>query len=83
MARPKGIPGYKRHKASGRAVVRINGTGIYLGFYGTKESKAEYDRIIKEWLANGRQLIFSKSARNGRNRYSLSGLPSARTSVLL
>ena len=61
MARPKGIPGYKLHKASGRAVVRINGTDIYLGFYGTKESKAEYDRIIKEWLANGRQLFVSQN----------------------
>lgn len=56
MARPKGIPGYLHHKASGRAFVRINGTDIYLGFYGTPESKAEYDRILKEWLANDRQI---------------------------
>ena len=61
MARPTGIPGYLHHKASGRAFVRINGNDIYLGFYGTKESKAEYDRIIKEWLANERQLIISQN----------------------
>ena len=56
MARPKGIPAYRLHKPSGRAVVTINGTMIYLGFHGTRESKAEYDRIIREWLANNRQL---------------------------
>ena len=56
MARPKGTPGYLQHKASGKAYVRIEGKDIYLGFFGTKESKAEYDRIISEWLANGRHL---------------------------
>jgi len=56
MARPKGTPRYLHHKASGKAFVRIDGKNIYLGFFGTKESKAEYDRVISEWLANGRQL---------------------------
>ena len=56
MARPKGIPGYLHHKASGRAFVRINGIDIYLGFHNSKESKAEYDRLIREWLANNRLL---------------------------
>ena len=56
MARPKGIPGYLHHKASGRAYVRINGNDIYLGFHNSKESKAEYDRLIREWLANNRLL---------------------------
>ena len=55
MARPKGIPSYRHHKASGRAFVRFGNYNHYLGFYGTMESKAEYDRIIREWLANGRQ----------------------------
>ena len=36
--------------------MRIEGKDIYLGFFGTKESKAEYDRIISEWLSNGRHL---------------------------
>lgn len=56
MARPKGTPSYLHHKSSGKAFVRIEGKNIYLGFFGTKESKAEYDRVISEWLANGRQL---------------------------
>ena len=32
-----------------------------LGEYGTPESRAEYDRIIAEWLANGRTLPRSGS----------------------
>lgn len=52
----KSLPKYAKHKASGRAVVRLNGTDIYLGPYGTKTSRLEYDRGIGEWLANGRRL---------------------------
>ncbi len=52
----KSLPKYAKHKASGKAVVRLNGTDIYLGPYGTKTSKLEYDRVIGEWLANGRML---------------------------
>lgn len=61
MARPKTVPGYLYHKASGRAFVRINGTNIYLGTYNSRASKEEYDRILKEWLANGRQLAQSSN----------------------
>ena len=52
----KSLPKYAKHKASGKAVVRLNGTDIYLGPHGTKASKLEYDRVIGEWLANGRML---------------------------
>jgi hypothetical protein len=48
-------PRYCRHRASGQAIVTIHGKDIYLGPWSTKASKAEYDRIIGEWLANGRQ----------------------------
>jgi integrase len=34
----------------------MNGRDHYLGRYGTVASKAEYDRLISEWLASGRQL---------------------------
>jgi hypothetical protein len=44
------------HKATGQAVVVLNGKTHYLGRYGTAASKAEYDRLISEWLAGGRQL---------------------------
>jgi integrase len=45
---------YRKHVASGQAVVTIYGRDIYLGPYGTKASKAEYDRVIGEWLVSGR-----------------------------
>src|SRR6516165_329993 len=48
-------PSYCLHKASGQAVVRIDGKDHYLGRYGSPESKAEYDRLIGEWLIGGRQ----------------------------
>ena len=52
----KSLPKYAKHKASGQAVVRLSGKDFYLGPHGTKASKLEYDRLIGEWLANGRQL---------------------------
>lgn len=48
------IPKLCKHKASGRGVVRIAGRDVYLGKYGTRECKAEYDRVIAQWLAEGR-----------------------------
>jgi hypothetical protein len=57
MSRTAGqsVPKYARHKASGQAVVTIAGIDRYLGPYGSVASRAEYDRVIAEWLANGRQ----------------------------
>jgi integrase len=52
-------PAYCLHKASRQAVVRIDGDDHYLGKYGTAESEAEYDRLIAEWLGNGRHLAAS------------------------
>ena len=49
------IPRYRRHKASGQAVVTLNGRDVYLGPHGATASKAEYDRVIAEWMASGRQ----------------------------
>jgi hypothetical protein len=37
-------PSYCLHKASGRAVVRIDGRDRYLGPHGSPESHAEYER---------------------------------------
>jgi hypothetical protein len=50
------VPKLCRHRATGRAVVRLNGKDFYLGRYGSAAAKAEYDRLITEWLAHGRQL---------------------------
>ncbi len=50
------VPKYRVHKGSGQAVVTLNGRDHYLGVHGTRESRAEYNRIVGEWLANDRQL---------------------------
>ena len=52
----KSLPKYPYHKASGQAVVRLSGIDFHLGPHGTKANKLEYDRLIGEWLANGRRL---------------------------
>ncbi|MBX3413902.1 MAG: tyrosine-type recombinase/integrase [Pirellulales bacterium] len=50
------LPKYRQHKASGQAVVTLNGTDVYLGPWGSKVSRLEYDRVVSEWLQNGRCL---------------------------
>lgn len=51
----KSLPSYRKHRSSGQAVVTLSGKDYYLGPYGTRSSKIEYDRLIGEWLANGRR----------------------------
>lgn len=54
MARPKNrIPSYLPHPASGQARVRVNGRDIYLGPFGSPESKQAYARFIAEHFGNG------------------------------
>lgn len=52
----KRIPKLCQHKASGRALVTLNGKDFYLGAWGSPEAPEEYNRLIAEWLANGRCL---------------------------
>jgi integrase len=52
----RALPKYRKHRASGQAVVTLCGVDHYLGPHGTKASKLEYDRLVAEWLQNGRQL---------------------------
>jgi integrase len=54
-ARPQRTPSYRLHKPSGQAVVTLSGRDHYLGPYGTDASRAEYDRLILDWLARGRR----------------------------
>ncbi len=49
------LPSYRLHKPSGRAVVTLDGRDHYLGVHGSTESRNEYDRVIGEYLANGRR----------------------------
>ena len=58
-ARPRLIasnPKYRQHRASGQAIVTLDGRDFYLGAHGTTASRQEYDRLICEWLAAGRRL---------------------------
>lgn len=50
------LPKYRKHRPSGQAVVTMNGHDFYLGPHGTRASKFEYDRLIGEWLQQGRQI---------------------------
>lgn len=52
---PPKAPSYRLHKASGLAVVTFGRQDRYLGPYGSEESRREYDRLVAEWLANGRR----------------------------
>jgi hypothetical protein len=52
----KSLPKYRKHRASGQAVVRLSGKDFYLGPIGSAASRLEYDRLISEWVANGRRL---------------------------
>jgi hypothetical protein len=55
-------PSYCLHRASDQAVVRIDGKDHYLGKYDTPDSRVEYDRLIAEWLGNGRCMLSSSMA---------------------
>ena len=46
------VPAYSLHKASGKAVVRLEGKDHYLGPYGSPESHERYERLIAEWRAS-------------------------------
>jgi len=51
FARP---PKYRKHKATGQALVVINGQSHYLGKHGTAASKEAYSRLVGEWLQGGK-----------------------------
>lgn len=49
MGRPRNpVPKYLHHKPSGQARIRVAGKDVYLGAYGSAESKKEYNRIRAE-----------------------------------
>lgn len=54
-------PSYRLHKASGRAVVTLNGRDHYLGLHGSKESKAAYKKLLAEWKSTSRSTTFGLS----------------------
>ena len=55
------IPKYRHHKGSGQALVQIDSRRIYLGKYGSAQSKEKYRRVVAEALATGDRLLPSTS----------------------
>src|SRR5580693_8744146 len=51
------VPAYCHHKPRDLAYVRLNGKMIYLGNYGSPESRDKYDRILAEWIQAGRTYV--------------------------
>jgi hypothetical protein len=49
------VPKLHRH-VSGGAFVIIDGRRIHLGRYGEPLAQERYDRLMAEWLGNGREL---------------------------
>ncbi|HVS71998.1 MAG TPA: site-specific integrase [Phycisphaerae bacterium] len=49
------VPKLSRH-LRGNAFVKIAGQQIWLGKYGQPQTQEKYDRLVGQWLANGRQL---------------------------
>jgi len=57
MARKKAgaVPQLQHHKGTGQGKVHLGGRDFYCGKWGSPECKARYDRLIAEWLHNGRR----------------------------
>ncbi len=51
VARKIRKPAYVHHKPTGQGRIRIGGKDIYLGEYGTPDSRARYEAHIAQWLA--------------------------------
>ena len=48
MPRKSSVPAYRLHKASGQARTILNGRHVYLGKFGSPESRQQYARILAE-----------------------------------
>ncbi len=53
-------PKYTLHKATGQARVRIDGKSIYLGEYGSEESRRRYDEVVTECMKGTLNVSFCK-----------------------
>ena len=43
------VPKYGNHRATGQAIVTLDGKDFYVGPHGTKASRNEYDRLVDEF----------------------------------
>jgi hypothetical protein len=44
------LPKYRHYQPKNLDVVRIDGRDVYLGRYGSSESREKYRRVVAEWL---------------------------------
>src|SRR5450631_2849339 len=56
------LPKYRKHRASGQAVVTLNGRDHYLGPHRSALSHREYDRLTGEWMQNDRQPVVAQAS---------------------
>jgi len=75
LERRSSPPSYRLHKASGQAIVTLDGKLIYLGTHGSAESRAKYDHLLSAWLTK-RQ---SSSTPGPKLSLSVSCAPANRT----
>ena len=52
MPQSSRIPSYRLHKPSGQARVIIGGRHHYLGPYGSPESKARYEELVRKFISD-------------------------------
>lgn len=55
-------PGYCLHKPTGQAYVNLGGKVVYLGQFGTDESKRKYETVKAEWLINRHSAKYSPAS---------------------
>ncbi len=56
LCSPERAPRYRKHKATGQAIVTIDGRDFYLGKYRSAESREAYKRKIAEWIQHDGKL---------------------------
>jgi hypothetical protein len=74
-------PAYRQLKARNLAVVTIDGRDHYLGRYNSPESREQYDRLIAEWLANGRRSIATPTSDHLKSSVKPVGLANSGVTV--
>jgi integrase len=58
------LPHYRLHRASGQAIVTLNGHDHYLGPHGSQTSIDAYDQLVAEWLTAGRRAVQSEQSQS-------------------
>ena len=64
------VPKLHRH-VKGQAFVKIDGRQVWLGRHGDPIAQEKYDRLIGEWLANGRRLPQPEPAQQQPHEYTV------------